>query len=431
MTMKSLFQNLALMAASLFVCFLLFEFVIFKYILKTSDAIPNTSIDNIVRYQPNARATLYEPDGTSHTVKINKQGWNSSHQDYRQQKPANTTRIAVIGDSYVQASAVNVEEGFAEVAEQTLNQTGHNTQVYRFGIDGAPLTQYLYMLRQEALTYNPDIVVIQLIHNDFDESYRFLYGRYSSSFMKLRLDGDAPVEVTPEPYNKGMVDQLKKFRSFRYLYYQTGLAGYVRRLVNLGKDETQDKAAASKTEAPKHGFVQSAIDVRNITELDKIRRVTAYTLNEMKKLASRHGFKLLITMDPVREAIYSGEPATSYEAQALNKIAREEAEKLALPFLDLGTAMTADYKQHGERFEFPWDWHWNKRGNRIAGEAIARKIETLFLSDKAADDTGQQRKAAPEATSEIKPEITPDTTPKAAIETTPEATTLMQQTNDQ
>ncbi len=252
MKLKTLFQNLALMAVSLFVCFLLFEFVIFKYILKTSDAIPNTSIANIVRYEPNAHATLYEPDGSSHTVEINKQGWNSSHQDYTAETPAGTTRIAVIGDSYVQASAVNVKEGFAEVTEQTLNANGHKAQVYRFGIDGAPLTQYLHMLRHEALAYKPNIVVIQLIHNDFDESYRFLYGRYSSSFMKLRLDGDSPVEVAPEPYKPGMIDQLKNYRSFRYLYYQTGLATYVRRLVNLvAKGEDRSRATHRKSRNPR------------------------------------------------------------------------------------------------------------------------------------------------------------------------------------
>ncbi len=373
MTRKQLLENLMLLSTTLLVCLLVFEFLIFKYILKTSDVIPNTSMNNVIRYLPNTKATLYEPDGTSHTVNINENGWNSPYKAYQKQKPENTTRIAVIGDSYVQASAVNVNEGFAQVIEQQLNAKGYKTQVYRFGIDGAPLSQYLHILTQEALQYKPDIVVVQLIHNDFDESYRFLYGRYSSSFMKLDLEGDKIKQVAPEPYNPGWVDTLKNSRTFRYLYYQTGLAVLVRRMINK-EEETQAKP-------PKHGFVQSAIDVRNITELDKIETATAYVFDQFKTLSQTHNFKLLITMDPVREAIYADNDAKDYEANALNTIAQNTAKEKGIPFLDLKTAMSKAYKADKKKFEFPWDWHWNKHGNDIAGKAIAKDLELQFLQN--------------------------------------------------
>ena len=49
------------------------------------------------------------------------------------------------------------------------------------------------LAQREVLSYKPDIVVIPLIHNDFDESYRFLKTRYASSFMKLeRVEGKFP-----------------------------------------------------------------------------------------------------------------------------------------------------------------------------------------------------------------------------------------------
>ena len=151
----------------------------------------------------------------------------------------------------------------------------------------------------------------------------------------------------------------------------------------------EDKSQDEKTAAPKHGFIQSAIDVRNITELDKIRRVTDYCFKEFKKLSEQHGFRLLIAMDPVREAIYTSNPASEYEANRLNEIAKELAAKHKIEFLDLGNAMRADYKTSGEKFEFPWDWHWNKKGNFVAGKAIAETLktpgETTKLSSEARD----------------------------------------------
>ncbi len=388
MKLSALIERMALVLVSLLICGLFLEFFAIEYVSKTSDAVHNTSINNVIRYVPGSKATLYEPDGSSHTVEINANGWNSTKTEYKKEKQPGTLRIAVIGDSYVQASAVNVPEAFAEIIEQDLNKSGIKSEVYRFGIDGAPLTQYLHMLRKEAMQYKPDIVVVQLIHNDFDETYRFLYGRYSSSFLKLNIEGSKISEIDPAPYNPGLVDWLRKSRTFRFLYYHTGLSRTVRNTINLTRD---DEKPANEAKPPKHGFVQSAIDVRNINELEKIRIATRYVMSEMKKLSEANGFKLVFSMDAVREAIYSGNPASEYEAAALNKIADKEAKKLELSFLDLTGPFTAAYKSNNKKFEFPWDWHWNKNGNHVAGSAIAEFIKDYTTSRGASGLRGDKK----------------------------------------
>jgi hypothetical protein len=69
------------------------------------------------------------------------------------------------------------------VIERELTGAGVAAEVLRFGMDGAPLSQYLHLLRREVRAFKPDVVLVQLIHNDFDESYRFLETRYASSFL--------------------------------------------------------------------------------------------------------------------------------------------------------------------------------------------------------------------------------------------------------
>lgn len=99
-------------------------------------------------------------------------------------------------------------------------------------MDGAPLSQYVHMLRREVLSYKPDIVVIPPIHDDFDESCRFLKTRYTSSFMKLeRVEGTETMrEIPPTPFQPGLADILRRSAAFRYAYYETGL---YRRLKNV------------------------------------------------------------------------------------------------------------------------------------------------------------------------------------------------------
>ncbi|MFM9941444.1 MAG: SGNH/GDSL hydrolase family protein [Hyphomicrobiaceae bacterium] len=358
-------QNLAVSTASLIVCFLVLELFVFRVLLLPDDVLPNVSINNVVRYMPRTDATFRHPDGRETRVRINNDGWNSMRSDYVQERTPGVKRIAVIGDSYVHGAFVNTEEGFPEILERQLQANGQRVEVLRFGMDGAPLSQYLHMLRREVRSYKPDLVVVQLIHNDFDESYRLMHNRTGSSFMKLAQSLDKRlVEIPPVDFKPGFADVLRNSATFRYLYYETNAYLTFKHLISWlywgGSDEWKPE------------FVSSAVDIRNIRDHARNRMFTRYALAEMKALAEQDGFKLAFAMDGVREAIYAGKPVETYEVGKLNAMARAVAEELELPFLDLQDAFQRDWTQHRQRFEYEYDWHWNKRANMIVGKTIAR-----------------------------------------------------------
>jgi hypothetical protein len=374
--------NVALSAASLLAALVFLETVVFTHILVPDDLLDNLTINGVVRYAPNARAVFRHPDGTNTLVTVNAQGWNSTKPSYEQRNPAGNTRIAVIGDSYVHATQVNVEQAFPEVLERKLNDCGQSVEVYRFGMDGAPLSQYLHMLRREVLAYRPDIVVVQLIHNDFDESYRFLKTRYSSSFLKLeRGPSGRVVEIAPTDFRPGGADLLRHFNTFRYLYYQTGLylsaKSVVSRMFWGGNEDWQPE------------FISSAVDIRKITDHDSNRFFARYVLYEMKALARENGFRLAIAMDGVREAFYDGRDPATYEVGRLNQIAADVTRELDLPFLDLQGTFAADWAARHQRFEYSYDWHWNVAANELVAGAIAR-----MLQDDPRIGLGQRNRAA-------------------------------------
>ena len=361
--------NLALMAGSVVVCLLVVEFGVFGLIFKPDDLLPNISINGVVRYQPNTRAVFRHPDGSRTVATINAQGWNSTKPSYTLAKTPGVLRVAVIGDSFVHGSFVNPDQGFSEVIERQLNAAGVRAEVLRFGMDGAPLSQYLHMLRHEVRAYHPDLVVVLLIHNDFDESYRFLRTRYASSFLKIGIDGSGrPFEIAPADFEPGSADALRSSNTFRYLYYKTGAYLRLKSLVSRvwwGGDEVY---------APE--FISSAVDIRKIADHAKNRFVASYILGQMQDLSRQDGFKLAFVMDAVRDAIYSGKPLETYEVHKLNLIARDLTGELNLPFLDLQETFAAAYARERRRLEFPYDWHWNVLANQAAGEAITRRLLT-------------------------------------------------------
>lgn len=366
--LKSLAANLAVSAISVAVTLALLETVLFGMILKPDDVVENVTIDGVVRYKPGTHATFRHPDGRETTLTINARGWNSTKPDYAIAKPAGRTRIAVVGDSYVHGAFIDVDKGFPHLLERDLKAQGRDVEVYRFGMDGAPLSQYLNMLRREVVQFQPDIVVVPLIHNDFDESYRFLKTRYTSAFMKLdRADDGLIVEVPATPFEPGMADKLRAFATFRYLYYETGLylsaKGLVNRLFWGGDEEWKPE------------FIQSAVDMRRIADHESNRLFARYVMAEMKTLSERHGFKLAFVMDGVREAVYAGRPQSDYEVGKLNAIAADLTADLRLPFVDLQEAFGAAFAATGVRLEFPYDWHWNEPANAIVAREIRRLIE--------------------------------------------------------
>jgi hypothetical protein len=360
--LKSWLGNLGLLGLSLFLTLAVLENVVFRYILVPDDLVENVTIKGVVRYMPNTRATFRHPDGRSSLVTINADGWNSTKPEYQMARTPGKRRIAVVGDSYVHAAFVNVGEGFPELMERDLRARGADVEVLRFGMDGAPLSQYLHVLRREVLAYKPDVVLVPLIHNDFDESYRFLKTRYASSFMKLTRDDDGSVkEVPPGEFRYGIADSLRGYRTFRYLYYETNFYLHAKGFISRwfwGGDEQW---------SPEN--ISSAVDIRKIADHQANRFFTRYVMSEMKKLSIEHGFRLAFVMDGVREAVYADKPASNFEVGMLNTIAADVARELSLPFLDLQETFERDWRQNRQRFEYAYDWHWNGRANKLVAEA--------------------------------------------------------------
>ena len=98
--------------------------------------------------------------------KINNHGWNSDIDYDYVSKDTNLHRIAVIGDSYVEALNVNPDENFIAY----LRSLSNSDEVYSFGIGGSPFSQYLHFARYADMMYDPDLFIILLTKNDFDES---------------------------------------------------------------------------------------------------------------------------------------------------------------------------------------------------------------------------------------------------------------------
>jgi GDSL-like Lipase/Acylhydrolase family len=351
-------QNLTLLCVTILLSIIVCEVIIFRFVFLPTDVPIEAYVDGVVRYEPFQKGVFRWRDEITAPFAINDQGWNSGLDHYGSVRVHDVGRIAIIGDSYVNAFQVPFNASFAELTQEALILAGCPVEAFRFAIDGAPLSQYLHMLREEVIAYRPDLVVILLIHNDFDESFLFQPGRYTSSFLKLKLEnGTVTDEIQPQPFHASKFDLLRLSATFRYLYYRQ----------RVGLQPLRDLLFGVEPEK-----YDANIDVQKAMELlRQIRVVTDYVLSQVANLAKQHDFDVVVLMDGHREAIYGqAEEDREYGPLALNAVVDEVARYYDLTLIDLHDVFRNDWKMNRQRFEYDTNWHWNEAAHKLVADVL-------------------------------------------------------------
>ncbi|MGO4738437.1 SGNH/GDSL hydrolase family protein [Bosea sp. 2KB_26] len=349
--------NLGVSLASLLVFLAFCELVLFRFVLPGSDVPRNDFVNELVRYAPNQTGVWRVRDEIAAPFSINAKGWNSPLPDYPAERVPGRRRVAFVGDSFVEALQVPVGRSFADVIQGGLASVGP-VEVYRYAIAGAPFSQYIQMIDREVLAARPDQIVVLLVHNDFDESFVFTPGRYTSSFLKLRVEGGkVQGEIAPEPWRPRAVEWLRQTATARYFLYRWQVRPQALLDAFLGPAQAEDTRFAAN------------IDVASVLSREAdIRAATDYMMVRLAAQARSIGAKLLVAMDGDRSAIYAGRPDSP--ALKLNRIAAEAASRAGIAFLDLHPVFAEDWARNQRRFEFAADAHWNENGHAVAARAI-------------------------------------------------------------
>ncbi len=121
-------------------------------------------------------AGWYRKEGAAF-ITINSEGLRDRERSIA--KPADTFRIAILGDSYPEALQVPLENAFWMVMENRLQECGvfgqKKVEVINLGVSGYGTAQQLITLREHVWKYSPDIVLLTITtNNDVTDNSRTL-----------------------------------------------------------------------------------------------------------------------------------------------------------------------------------------------------------------------------------------------------------------
>jgi hypothetical protein len=302
------------------------------------------------------------------------------------QRPPGTFRIALLGDSFIEAFEVPFEHTAGEILEQRLAALrGIPVEVLNFATGGYGTTEQLLTLKHEVWKYSPDLVLLAVtVGTDISDNYpgttRSNKPRYIYQGERLTLDTSF---VTSSNY------RLKSLLTRRML----GLVQYSRvaQVIFRGRRVQRKRQKHEQEVAEMGGDEVGPRDMIHLPpatpEWKEAWRVTEGILRLAQEECRRKNTPLaLVTLTraiqvtPEREKKerflrHLGAKDMFYPERRLAEFGKRHG----MPVLNLAppVAKLADQRQvyfHAQG-STPGIGHWNREGHRVAGELIAEWLD--------------------------------------------------------
>jgi hypothetical protein len=345
----------------------------------------------------------YQREGDSY-VRINSDGLRD--REHTKPKPADTVRIAVLGDSFSEAMHVPMEQTFWSLLERKLQECnafpGKKVEVINFGVSGYGTAQELMTLRQKVWDYSPDLVVLAFTtYNDIYDNSRalsrteevpyFVYGNgeltYDDSFRNSQTYRQRDSKLNR--FGRWIHNSLRVVQLVHYVQFVAKLK------LTDWKNKRRLAAAQTKPTAGNPVTVRNAEDI-GIDNMIYIEprddnwkdawRVTEGLIRQMRDdVTQKKARFLLVTLSNaiqvypdsmVRQKFlqHVGADTVFYPNLRLKAMAEREQ----IEFIDLAQPMQAYADQnkvflHGFGSDLG-NGHWNGRGHALAADLIAQKL---------------------------------------------------------
>ncbi len=318
-------------------------------------------------------------------VKINSAGFRDV--EHMIQKPENTYRILVLGDSYTEARQVALEDTFGRKVEQQLQSCERffpkRVEVINFGVPGYGNAEELLTLRALGWDYAPDLVLTMFFSgNDLldnfpqakpndDEYIPRPYFHYDQGRLKLTYNFD---EFSPLLLKYRLL--LWGVHSFRTLE----LVNRANRVLSARRIGQNRENAFRETGLSEFVYAPPQVPI-----YEEAWMITEEILKLMHKEVDEHGADFLLVtatspnqIDTEQQVLVKsrlGVRRLDYPERRLQRL----GETAGFPVLNLLYEFQQYAEKHGVYLHgFPNTklgvGHWNEKGHDLAATLITKKI---------------------------------------------------------
>jgi hypothetical protein len=327
---------------------------------------------------------------TRQLVRINSNGFHDEERS--REKPANTIRIAVLGNSWTEALQVPLDKMYTGVLQGKLNGnscfSGRRVEVLNFGVAGYSTGQELLTLQQEVWNYHPDVVLLAFYPaRDIANNVRELNNAADPERSPYFVDRGGQL-VLDDSFRSLPALQPRQIalQNFGYQFNQHILVlQAVNALQRFGKLRVAMATARQRAESSGMDNLEYAIYAPpSLVVMQPAWHVTERLLLAMRDEVAAHGAEFRVVMLATRPQVI---PDPAKRAEVMRKLGvldlsyadrriQEFGETAGIAVIHLAPPLSAYAEEHQVYINGfnPKNWgagHWNETGHRLAAEAIA------------------------------------------------------------
>ncbi|MDG5466846.1 hypothetical protein P9J64_00765 [Deltaproteobacteria bacterium IMCC39524] len=286
-------------------------------------------------------------------IRINAQGIRADR-EFSLEKPEDTYRIVLLGDSFFMGYEVELENSLAWLLDEKLRGRGVNAEVINLAVSGFGTSENLIALKERGLRYDPDLVIMEWHATDPSDNIR-------SNLFRLN---DDQLETVSPAYLPGISkrDALMRIPGYPWLVGNSHLYSSVREkaatavkglLLALNRSPAKETEAADSSPA--------VADVLDETLIKAVQRE-----------AESVGAEFVLLDVPIRQSRVAYKSALSaLELEELHNV------NLVSPLDKLMQESSPEKKLYFEQGH----GHWTVEGNRIVTDVLAdalfSKVESV------------------------------------------------------
>ncbi|MGC6508478.1 MAG: hypothetical protein ACON4U_08690 [Myxococcota bacterium] len=299
----------------------------------------------------------YRTTEFSTVVQVNSNGFVDAEWPQKNKK-----RTLIIGDSFVQAAQVPLEDGLGRQLMNVLPEY----EILSIGVPGAGTTTAVELAKRYAVELQADSVVLGfLLSNDIFNNHALLDTKSDKPYRKLSGDQLEPYR----PINVGNYTVLQESHLFRWA-------------IRTLKIRQINQSRISKDGYP------ATLDVYKMTPSATWKEawvITEHLIEELSDWTHQNGIKLGLFLIPVQQEVDTdtwNNTVSKWPILKDHSIEQTHAKALKMmtqiaPTCDLFDA----FSMQPSTLYFPKDGHWTALGHKRAAEQLAPFIQRINTSE--------------------------------------------------
>jgi hypothetical protein len=331
--------------------------------------------DDVLGYRYVPHREFWDDDENDHPISGRMNSWGWRDRERPLEKPEGVRRVALLGDSQVEALQVEIDSTFWSIAGVELADRGLAVDFLNFGRASMTQTEQLLVLESDALRFAPDLVFVVFVPvNDVGDVRRATTGSRIRPFYEVAADGSLALDTSfreGRSYRiKAWMNPLKERSALVSLALERWNLWRQTRRPPLGERPNRIEGALTLcTATPDPAFAKSyrlnRILLAEIAARCKARNVP-FAIVCSNWMYEAEAIAKYRAMDP------------SFDADFFETDLAQLADSLGAGFVGVQTAFRRDYEEHGQRLT--WG-HWNYRGHRVVAELLAEEVSACLAGE--------------------------------------------------